>query len=192
MSNSQRHIHITRDGDQTLTFEREGGYVVFLDNVSGIFTFEIVASGVDLSIYGVYRGTGDTQYTLRTIQHHKAPDSVSNLLIKSILYDDSHFSYHGLVRIDQHCNGSHAYQKNQNLLLSPSATVDSRPDLEILSHEVFCTHGSSTGRPDDRTLYYLESRGISKTRSLRLYVDGFLDEVYAKVQQSRSPSSRRS
>ncbi len=178
---SKSLTHIQTSGDRTFLFEREGKYVVFLDNVSGKFVFEVEASGVHLDIFGVYTGEGDAQYRLDTIQHHRAPNSTSNLLIKSVLRDASELQYHGLIRIEANCNGSHAYQKNQNLILSDKVVVKSEPDLEILSNEVFCTHGSTTGKPNKEQLYYLQTRGLSANTALDLYVKGFLDEVRERV-----------
>lgn len=179
------------DGDKTISFEREGQYIVFLDNASGTFTFEIQASGVDLNIYGKYVGHHTILHNLHTIQHHQAPNSTSNLLIKSVLYDKSHFHYHGLIRIDENCNGSHAYQKNQNLILSEKAVVKSEPDLEILSNEVFCTHGSTTGKPNEEQLYYLQTRGLSPGIAQEIYVQGFLDEVREKATSQQSTVNSR-
>jgi Fe-S cluster assembly protein SufD len=187
------YTHIAKDGDKIISFEREGKYIVFLDNASGNFTFAIQASGVDLNIYGIYVGHDTIIHNLHTIQHHQAPNSTSNLLIKSVLYDKSHLHYHGLIRIDENCNGSHAYQKNQNLILSDSAVVKSEPDLEILSNEVFCTHGSTTGKPNEEQLYYLQTRGLSLQTAQEVYVKGFLDEVREKVnsQQPMAKSEQR-
>ncbi|MBP6993718.1 SufD family Fe-S cluster assembly protein [Candidatus Woesebacteria bacterium] len=176
--------HITKSGNKKIHIEAEGAYVVFLDNVSGIFTFEILASGVHIDIYGVYVGKQKDTYNLHTIQHHKAPNSTSNLLIKSVLYGESKFNYHGLIRIDANCNGSHAYQKNQNLILSNKAQVLSEPDLEILSNEVFCTHGSTTGKPSSDQMYYLQTRGLSPELAQETYVNGFLEDVTEKISSS--------
>lgn len=162
-------------------FKRRGEYVVFLDNVSGEFSFEILASGVHLNIFGIYVGKQKNKFNLHTIQHHAAPNSTSNLLIKSVLYGESGFNYHGLIRIDADCNGSHAYQKNQNLILSNKAQVLSEPDLEILSNEVFCTHGSTTGKPSPDQLYYLQTRGLSPKIAQETYVNGFLDDVRGRI-----------
>jgi len=179
---SKSFTHIQTSGDRTFLFEREGKYVVFLDNVSGVFSFEIAASGVELDIFGIYTGDKRARNNLHTIQHHKAPNSTSNLLIKSVLCDEAHFNYHGLIRIDANCNGSHAYQKNQNLILSSKAVVKSEPDLEILSNEVFCTHGSTTGKPNDEQMYYLQTRGLPLKKAQEVYVRGFLDEVRERIQ----------
>lgn len=173
--------HITQSKDRLFRFESEGSYVIFLENVSGTFTFQILASGVNLAILGLYTGNGSVTHTLHTIQHHLAPSSTSDLLIKSVLYEQSSFHYRGLIRIDPGCNGSHAYQKNQNLLMSTRATVSSEPDLEILSHEVFCTHGSTTGKPNPDHLHYLHSRGLTTTVAEALYVEGFMQEVKDRI-----------
>lgn len=178
----QHTTHITKSQDKSFSYEQEGVYVVMLDNVSGTFAFNIKASGVKLSIFGLYTGTSNQLFQVHTIQHHHAPSATSNLLIKSVLYGKSQFNYQGLIRIEQHCNGSHAYQKNQNLLMSSESKVTSEPNLEILSHEVFCTHGSTTGKPDSNQLHYLHSRGLSYTDAEKLYVEGFLQEVKDGIQ----------
>lgn len=177
-------LHIANDGDRTFTYTTSGKYVVFLDNVSGVFRFEIEAPHVDLHILGAYIGKGDSRENLHTVQHHKCPQSNSNLLVKGVFEDASHFNYRGLIRIDKNCNGSHAYQKNQNLVLSDKVTVTSEPDLEILSNDVFCTHGSTTGGPNAEVLYYLQARGVFHDQAIGLIKDGFLQDVYESINQS--------
>ncbi len=175
-------IIITKSGDRKFTFSKSGDYAVVLDNVSGEFIFEIETSGVNLNIYGICRGNGEDKYAIRTVQHHKAKDSWSNLIIKGVFDGNSQFDYRGLIRIEEDCNGSHAYQKNQNLLLSPLAKVTSEPDLEILSPDVFCTHGSSTGGINKESLYFIRSRGIPEGEARKLMVDGFLQDVTSMLE----------
>lgn len=176
-SDKMKKIHINKNGNRKLLFSKSDIYVVVLDNVSGEFKFEITAENVDLKIFGIYKGIKNNVYSIKTIQHHKAPNSRSDLLIKGVFDDESTFNYHGLVRIDKNCNGSHAYQKNQNLLLSSRAKVTSEPDLEILSPDVFCTHGSTTGGVNKDSIYYMQSRGISQVEAKKAYVTGFLSNV---------------
>ncbi len=96
----------------------------------------------------------------------------------------SQFAYKGLVRIDLNCNGSHAYQKNQNLLLSNNAKVSSEPDLEIMSPDVFCTHGSTTGGIPSDQINYMRSRGLTELDALHMYKKGFLGDVLEKYERS--------
>lgn len=177
--------HITTHGDNTFVFSKAGKFVVFLDNVSGRFTFELSAPDVDVQIFGAYQGRDNKVYSLSTIQHHKSPNTTSNLLVKGVFEDESQFNNKGLIRIEKDCNGSHAYQKNQNLVLSDKVHVKSEPDLEILSNEVFCTHGSTTGGPNEESLYYLMTRGLPYLKSRDLYVQGFLKEVHVKIEEGK-------
>ena len=177
ISDRMKKIHINKNGDRKLVFSKSDNYVVVLNNVSGEFKFEITAEKVDLKIFGIYKGTRDSVYSVKTIQHHKAPNSQSDLLIKGVFDDESVFNYRGLVRIEENCNGSHAYQKNQNLLLSSKARVTSEPDLEILSPDVFCTHGSTTGGINKDSIYYMQSRGVAVREAKKAYIEGFLSNI---------------
>lgn len=177
-------IVISKSGDKKLSFGKAGKYVVLLDNASGVFTFDIETAGVKLDIFGVYIGKNIEKYQVHTIQHHKAPNTWSNLLIKGVFEGLSQFAYRGLVRIDPDCNGSHAYQKNQNLLLSRNAKVSSEPDLEILSPDVFCTHGSTTGGIPSDQIYYMQSRGLVEHEAVDMYKNGFLGDVLEKYKRS--------
>jgi Fe-S cluster assembly protein SufD len=67
--------------------------------------------------------------------------------------------------------------------MSPDVFVDSRPFLEILANDVFCTHGSTTGKLNEEQLFYAKSRGLSKKEAERILIDGFINEVYNKVQE---------
>lgn len=163
---------------ERLVLSKPGKYVATLKNVSGSFVFDIVTEGVDLEIYGVFDGKNDDDFKVHTVQHHVAPNSKSNLLIKGVFTDRSKFHYTGLVKIEKDAQNSHAYQKNQNLILSPDAFVESEPFLEIEANEVFCTHGSTTGKPNEDQILYLMSRGVDRTNALKLIVDGFLNDGF--------------
>ena len=115
---------------------------------------------------------------MKTIQYHRVPSSQSNLLIKGVFDDESVFLYEGMIRIDKLAQGTHAYQKNQNLLLSPSVFVSSKPDLEILANDVYCTHGSTTGKLNKQELFYIQSRGVDKKKSEHIMISGFIENMF--------------
>lgn len=112
-----------------------------------------------------------------------APDSYSDLFLLSVMKDSSSLAFTGKIRIEKNAQKSHAYQKNQNLILSKDAFVDSRPILEILADDVFCTHGSTTGPLSSDQLLYLEIRGIKKESAEKLLIEGFTNQVYDRIRQ---------
>ena len=70
-----------------------------------------------------------------------------------------------------------AYQLSKALLLNDSSEFNSKPELEIYADDVKCSHGSTTGQIDSEALFYLQSRGISKSKSIELIINGFAKDI---------------
>ena len=117
----------------------------------------------------------------RTIQHHIAPHGKSNLLFKNALLDNSKAIFSGLIKVDPAAQNTDSFQTNRNLLLSKEAEADSLPGLEILANEVKCSHGATTSKIDEQELFYLQSRGISKSIAEKLIVLGFFEDIIGQV-----------
>ncbi len=178
-----KFIDLNKTQDDHIKLDKKGQYVAFFHNRSGILTFELASSGIELYIYGLYTGQKGDDFHVETIQKHTAPGSLSDLFIKGVFDEDSRFVYQGLIRLEKSAQQSHAYQKNQNLILSPDVFVDSRPFLEILANDVFCTHGSTTGKLNKDQIFYAISRGLSRKKAEEMLVQGFVDEIYDKVKE---------
>lgn len=181
----KNQIYISKiKNEKKMIFNKPGDYLVYFENLSGKLVFDITTSGVKLNIYGLYIGKNRSEFKIYTFQNHQAPDSTSNLLIKGVFYDSSIFYYRGLIRIEKNAQKSYAYQKNQNLLMSENCFIDSKPYLEILANDVFCTHGSTTGRLDKEQIFYTKSRGLNKKETEKLLVEGFINEIRYKKRLS--------
>ena len=175
-------INLNKTKQTKLDFNKPGDYTVFLIIFPVSLISNVKASGVNLDILGLYVGKKSDQFELKTNQYHIAPGSTSNLLIKGVFDDKSKFIYQGLIKIEKTGQKSHAYQKNKNLILSSGVYVDSRPFLEILANDVFCTHGSTTGKINEESLFYLKSRGLNQKMAEELYISGFIQEIIDKIK----------
>jgi Fe-S cluster assembly protein SufD len=80
-------------------------------------------------------------------------------------------------------------QTNNNLLLSPDAQVDTKPQLEIFADDVKCTHGATVGRLDEVALFYLKSRGLAADQARTLLTYAFAADV---LQRIADPAVRES
>lgn len=163
--------------------KKRGKYLFFLNNFSGYLDVEIESEGVQAFIIGLYFGQKNDNFKIKTIQHHKKGKSSSDLLIKGVFLDNSNFYYDGLIKIEKGADKSFAYQKNQSLVLSSKSFIESKPYLEILANDVFCTHGSTTSYLNKDKLYYLESRGLDRKKRKKLLVEAFLAEVFEKINK---------
>lgn len=92
--------------------------------------------------------------------HHKGPNSMSRVDIRSVLEDKAYSSFLGEIKVDKVAEGVDADLKNKNLLCSSNATAFTEPQLDINTKEITCSHGCTISNIDKDTLYYLNSRGI--------------------------------
>ena len=116
-----------------------------------------------------------------TVVDHKVPNCNSNELYKGVMNDGSTAVFNGKVFVRKDAQKINAFQSNRNVLLSDSATVNSKPELEIYADDVKCSHGSTTGQLDEEAIYYLRARGLSKKAAIELLVSAFITEVIAKI-----------
>jgi len=98
-----------------------------------------------------------------------------------VLDDEARGVFSGRVVVHPDAQKSDAEQSNRNLLLSPRAEADSRPQLEIYADDVKCAHGSATGSLDPEQLFYLRSRGLDAERARQLLVYGFAADALARL-----------
>ena len=131
---------------------------------------------------GVFFADGDQHFDHRTLQDHVAPNCSSDLLYKGALRDRSRAVYSGWVHVRPDAQKTNAMQTSRNIVLSEHAKADAIPNLEIEANDVRCGHAASVGPVDEETIFYLESRGITREDAERLIVSGFFQEVLDRVQ----------
>ncbi|MGF1480365.1 MAG: Fe-S cluster assembly protein SufD [Cyanophyceae cyanobacterium] len=102
-------------------------------------------------------------------------------LHKCIVGDRAHTVFNGKVLVPQAAQLTNAAQLNQNLLLSPKARVDTKPELQITADNVKCSHGATVSQLEPDELFYLQSRGLSESAARTLLVDAFAAEILERI-----------
>lgn len=120
------------------------------------------------------------------IDHHTRIDHLvsqgkSNQLYKGILDERSHGVFNGKIHVHSKAKKVKAHQSNQNLLLSTRTEIDTKPELEIYSDDVQCSHGATVGTLDENALFYLRSRGVKITEAKHLLTFAFANEIMEKI-----------
>ena len=113
---------------------------------------------------------------------HASPHCTSNQLFKGVLDDMSTGAFNGRILVRPDAQGTLAYQKNNNILLTDDAKMDSKPQLEIFADDVKCSHGATIGQVDSDALFYLQSRGINKREARLMLMFGFAHEVIQNIK----------
>jgi Fe-S cluster assembly protein SufD len=129
------------------------------------------------NVYGVVSANSKAIIDNHTVVDHIAPNCESNELFKHVLDDASTAVFNGKIFVRLDAQKTNAYQSNRTLLLSPRATINTKPQLEIFADDVKCSHGATTGSVDEESLYYLQARGIPKEKAKKLLTEAFIGEV---------------
>jgi Fe-S cluster assembly scaffold protein SufB len=113
-----------------------------------------------------------------TANYHASHHSHSNIVTRGVLLDSAKALSRGLIHIGQQAFGSDAYEKQDALILSDYAEADAIPMLEILNHDVKCSHGSTVGQFDAEIIFYMMSRGLSRQDAEIELVRGYFGELF--------------
>lgn len=133
---------------------------------------------------GLYTCTSKEVADHHTILRHEVPNTYSEQYYKGILHDQGHGIFNGRIDILKNANGCVSKQLNKNLILSDTARVDTKPELNILNNDVKCSHGATVGQLNPDEKFYLESRGIPAHQATIMLAHGFLDDIFDRFTDS--------
>jgi Fe-S cluster assembly protein SufD len=137
----------------------------------------LLEPGARIDSYALLAGSARRHVDCVNVVEHAAPATQSRQTARIIASGSSRVIFNSKVVVDAGASRSDSQQSCRGLLLSPSAEIDSRPQLEIHTDEVKCAHGATTGRLDPNMLFYLLSRGLDRATAQSLLVYAFLGDV---------------
>jgi Fe-S cluster assembly protein SufD len=141
--------------------------------------------GARVSLGGLLLGRGDTGVDHQVRLEHAAPDTESEQLFHTILDDEATGSFAGKVVVQPDAARTNARQSSRALLLSPRARANAKPQLEIYTDDVRCTHGATSGQLDDDALFYLRARGIDEVDARRILTEAFAGEWLERIADAK-------
>jgi len=145
--------------------------------------------GATLDSYSLLVGHQDRHVDCVNTVTHGARDTHSHQTARAIASDASRVIFNSKVIVNAGAVHAESRQSARGLLLSPSAEIDTRPQLEIHADEVKCAHGATVGRLDPDMLFYMLSRGLDRDTAQSLLVYAFLADVLTDMSV---PSARAS
>ena len=150
----------------------------------------LLRSNLDLSLDGahaacrldgLFLADGERQVDLLTQVTHRGVATETVQEYRGIALARGRGAFNGRVTVEASARGSNASQSSRNLLLSPFAEINARPQLEINVDDVQCRHGATTGTLDDNQLFYLRSRGLDEAAARALLTFAFSRDVIGRV-----------
>jgi len=145
--------------------------------------------GASLDSYSLLVGHENRHVDCVNIVTHGAPETRSRQTARAIASDHSRVIFNSKVIVNAGAINANSQQSCRGLLLSPTAEIDTRPQLEIHADEVKCAHGATTGRLDPDMLFYMLSRGLDRATAQSLLVYAFLADVLTGMSVTAARSA---
>ena len=187
------HTRLQREGDRAyhvgltqVAQDRGSHYRSFTLAVGGAISrhnlhVQLNAPGIETLMYGLYLARDEQVVDNHTAIFHDHPNCNSWEVYKGVLDGRSRAVFNGKVFVKPEAQKTDAKQTNRNLLLSDTAKVDTKPQLEIFADDVKCTHGATVGFLDPAAEFYLRSRGVPPATARRMLTYAFAGEVVNEV-----------
>ncbi len=145
--------------------------------------------GAECRLDGAYLVDGNDHVDHHTLVEHQAPRCRSDQTYRGIASGRGTAVFDGVVLVHRDASKTEAHQENRNLLLSDTATVHTKPHLEIDTDDVICSHGATVGSLDASQLFYLRTRAIPEELARAMLTYAFIEEVVDRV--SHEPTRDR-
>lgn len=170
-------LHITQEAGSCLTIVA----VSTQGNINRELWIDQVGDDCETIINGVGIGHDTEQLHFTTHVKHNALRGKSKQLYKYILGEEAVGNFFGELVVSPGAQKTEAFQTNRNLLLTPTARINTKPQLEIYADDVKCSHGATTGQLDEQALFYMQQRGIPRQQAKKLMMNAFAAEVLQVV-----------
>ncbi len=139
--------------------------------------------GAHLELHGVYLPRNRQLVDYHTTVEHCVPHCTTNEIFRGIIGDSAKAVFNGRIHIHPHAQKTLAELSNRNLLTSPTAEINTKPELEIYADDVRCAHGATIAQLDETSLFYLQSRGVSRAEAISMLSFGFINELIDQIPE---------
>lgn len=173
---------------ETIVLGRDEELSVLLIALPGVsadvsLKVDLNGEGARFAINGVGISTADEKIRVHVELRHNVPGCSSSQLFKNLVGGMARVDFYGRIIVAQDAQKTEAYQANHNLLLSETARVNTKPQLEIYADDVKCSHGATIGKLNEDEQFYMRSRGISLAEARFLQMISFVSPVFELVPE---------
>ena len=141
----------------------------------------LAASGAKLDARGAFALRGRSHADIHLDVTHAARDTACDVRWRGVADQRARGILHGAITVAPGADGADAKLQTKNLLLSPHAEIDAQPILVIHADEVKAAHGATVGQLDERSMFYLRSRGIPAATARAMLIAGFVREAFVGI-----------
>lgn len=173
-------LHILQAEDSVLRL-----FVFDFRSAKNVLHIDHKATNCTTEIYHLAFLHGSDFVSTHTRIHHEIGGGISRQVVKFVLDDNSMGDFLGELVIKPGAQQVDAQQTNRNLLLSRTATMRTRPQLEIYADDVKASHGATTGQLDESALFYIQQRCIAPDEARKMLLRAFMIDIVENLPDEK-------
>ncbi len=188
------HVRVHRSaqhllGDLAVEVQRDGRYRSRVVTLGGPLMrmglhVAMVGPGAEVALDGVYHAAGRDHVDHHTLVEHRASNCTSHEDYRGVVDEKGTAVFDGIAQVHREALVSEAHQSNRNLLLADTATVHTKPHLEIDTDSVVASHGATVGSLDADQLFFLRTRGLRESNARALLIFAFVRELIDRISDA--------
>ncbi|HEU0097753.1 MAG TPA: SufD family Fe-S cluster assembly protein [Allosphingosinicella sp.] len=138
---------------------------------------ELAGEGAFAEAGGALLARGRQRHDANLVVRHASPGGTSRQVWRSVADDRAICSVAARVEVARGAQKTDGEQSLKGIMLSRSATINAKPELEIFADDVKCAHGATVGELDRDALFYLASRGVPESEAKALLTRAFVADA---------------
>ncbi len=188
-----KHVRIQRESEKAFHFANCAVSLAHASNYQSVsislgsqlsrynLDVRLIDEAAECTIDGLTLIANQQLADTHTCIDHVKPNGTSHQQHKCIVNDAAHAVFNGKIIVRPHAQRTNSSQSSRNLLLSKTAQIDTKPQLEIFADDVKCAHGATVGQLDHEEIFYLRSRGLSEQNARNLLTYAFGAEIINRI-----------
>ncbi|MBL4855245.1 MAG: SufD family Fe-S cluster assembly protein [Robiginitomaculum sp.] len=161
---------------------------------AGLTRFEtrIAALGKDFecNIHGAYLLGGKRHLDMTSYIDLGAENARVRQSVKGVVTDKARGVFQGKFHVRRPAQLADAEMRHDAIMLSDTAHIRAKPELEIYADDVACAHGNTIGALDETALFYMRTRGIPLGEARALLTQAFVAGAFDGMDDNKDFMSR--
>ncbi|MGI8802599.1 MAG: SufB/SufD family protein [Solirubrobacteraceae bacterium] len=142
----------------------------------------VAGKGGDMAFRGIFFAEADEHLDVFAVDLHETGPSSGDVHWRGAATGASRASFEGLIQIDPGSQQTHTYLQVHSMLLSAKAKLDAIPSVLVCADDVSASHGGTVGELDEKLIFYMQSRGLTRPDAVRVIVEGFFEPLIIQLE----------
>ena len=143
---------------------------------------DIIGKEAKNDLKTIYLGIENQIKDINYIAHLKGEKTEGYIDVQGVLNDEAKKNFKGTLDFKRGCKGAKGDENEFCMLLSPKAKSIALPMLLCTEDDVEGNHSTASGKVDEKSLFYIMSRGLNEKEAIKLIVRARFNKILERIK----------